>query len=123
MQTATSNPQTNAVAIRESLHLDVSNMTVRRVLHEAGLHRRTPAKKEFLTDQHREGRLRFAQQYVDRPEDFWKRVIWTDEKTFSSGHGRRHCWRRDNTRVSIISEVFAYITSPIQSDMTIRIHK
>ncbi|KAK4316549.1 hypothetical protein Pmani_012324 [Petrolisthes manimaculis] len=101
LQAAEADPQTNAVAIRESLHLDVSERTVRRVLHEAGVHHRTPANKEFLTDQHREGRLRFAQQYVDKPEEFWKRVIWTDVKTFSSSsHGRRHCWRRNDTRYS-----------------------
>ncbi|KAK4309825.1 hypothetical protein Pmani_018586 [Petrolisthes manimaculis] len=99
LQAAETDPQTNAVAIRDSLHLDVCERTVRRVLHEAGVHHRTPAKKEYLNDQHREGRLRFAQQYVDKAEDFWKRVIWTDEKTFSSTcHGRRHCWRWNNTR-------------------------
>ncbi|KAK4306442.1 hypothetical protein Pmani_021738 [Petrolisthes manimaculis] len=101
LQAAEADPQTNAVAIRESLHLDVSERTVRRVLHEAGVHHRTPANKEFLTDQHREGRLLFAQQYVDKPEEFWKRVIWTDEKTFSSScHGKRQCWRRNDTRDS-----------------------
>ncbi|KAK4318814.1 hypothetical protein Pmani_010237 [Petrolisthes manimaculis] len=102
LQAAEADPQTNAVAIRESFHLDVSERTVRRVLHEAGVHQQhhqTPANKEFLTDQHREGRLRFAQQYVDKPEEFWKEVIWTDEKTFSSScHGWRHCWRKNDTR-------------------------
>ncbi|KAK4318145.1 hypothetical protein Pmani_010836 [Petrolisthes manimaculis] len=33
IQAAEADPQTNAVAIRESLHLDVSERTVRRVLH------------------------------------------------------------------------------------------
>ncbi|KAK4307089.1 hypothetical protein Pmani_021106 [Petrolisthes manimaculis] len=69
--------------------LDVSKRSIRRVLHEAGVHDKTSANKELLTDKHREGRLRFAQQYVDKQEDFWKRVVWTDEKTFSHSCNRR----------------------------------
>lgn len=92
-------PHTNAVAIRDELHLDASVWTVRRRLHEAGLHHRVPAAKERLTQQHREGRLHFAREYVNRGDEFWSRCIWTDEKTFSStSHGQLHCWRRNNTR-------------------------
>lgn len=90
---------TNAVAIRDSLQLEVSARTVRRRLHEAGIHHRTPALKERLTEQHRAGRLAFAQLYSEQDEDFWRRAIFTDEKSFSStSHGRQHCWRRNNTR-------------------------
>lgn len=92
-------PFTNAVAVRSRLQLDVSVRTVRRRLHESGLHHRVPAVKERLEDRHREGRLRFAQQYVEENLDFWGRVIFTDEKTFSStNHGRLHCWRINNSR-------------------------
>lgn len=99
LQAAEDNPITNAVKIREELHIDVSNHTVRRRLHEGGLHHRTPAVKEVLSDRHRAMRLHFAQQYVDKDLDFWGRVIFTDEKTFrSTSHGRLHCWRRNDTR-------------------------
>lgn len=64
-----------------------------------GLHHRVPAVKERLEDRHREGRLRFAQQYVDENIDFRGRVSFTDEKTFSSTNfGRLHCWRMKNSR-------------------------
>ena len=42
------NPHTNAVAIRDALHLDVSSVTVRRRLHEAHVHHRMPALKRKL---------------------------------------------------------------------------
>lgn len=98
LQAGETNPHMNAVTIRNSLHPDVCERTVRRVLHEAEVHHRPPAKKEYLNVQHREGRLQFAQQCVDKAEDYWKRMIWMDERTFLSPcHGRLHCWRRNNT--------------------------
>lgn len=99
IQAAENNPFTNARSIREELSLEVSDDTVRRRLHQAGIHHRVSAKKEYLTDAHRAARLAFAQQYVDKGMDFWERTIFTDEKSFSSSnHGKIHLWRRNNTR-------------------------
>lgn len=96
---AKNNPITNAVHIRDVLQLEISARTVRRRLHENGIHHRTPACKEILTEDHRQRRLNFARQYVDQDLDFWKKVIFTDEKTFAStDHGKMHCWRENNTR-------------------------
>lgn len=90
---------TNAVATRERLRLDVSLTTVRRRLHKAGIHHRVPAVKGKLTAQHREWRLRFAEQYVGEDLNFWARVLFSDKKTFNStNHGQLHCWRHNNTR-------------------------
>ncbi|KAG7156753.1 putative Transposable element Tc1 transposase-like 33 [Homarus americanus] len=78
------NPFSNAVAIREALHLDVCAQTVRSCLHEAGKQHRVPA---------------FAQQYVREDPEFWSRVVFTDEKTFAStNHGKIHLWRPNRTR-------------------------
>ena len=75
-------PFTNAVAIRDALHLEVS-----------------AAKKECLTEQHRAARFALSQRYVDVAEEFWNRAIFPDEKIFcSSAHGKIHCWRRNGTR-------------------------
>ena len=99
IEIAESNPHLNAVQIQQALQLSASVDTVRERLHSNGIHHRSPAIKDFLTDKHKQSRLQFAQQYLDKDMDFWSRVIYTDEKTFSSSsHGRRHCWRRDGTR-------------------------
>lgn len=93
------NPHTNAVKIRDVLHLGVSSDTVRRRLHESGVHHRTPALKGKLEERHRLARLEFAQRYAQEGLDFWARVIFSDEKTFvSNTHSRLHCWRPNNTR-------------------------
>jgi transposase len=99
IQEARRNPFSNAVAIRSSLHLAVTPRTVRRRLHEANIHHRIPACKHFLTEQHKEARLHFAQLHANKTQDFWEQIIFTDEKTFrSSDHGKLHCWRPNNTR-------------------------
>ena len=104
-QASEDNPiNNNAVRIGELLHLDVSAHTVRRRLHQQDRHHRTPAIKQALTEEHRANRLLFAQAYVDKDLDFWSRVIFTDEKTFcSTAHGRKHCWRRNNTRYGYLA--------------------
>ena len=99
MEFVNTHPFTNAVDTTAQLNLDVSAQTVRRRWHGAGVHHRIPAEKDVLEARHIEGRLRFAQQYVGKDMSFWGRVVWTDEKTFSSSdHGQLHCWRPNNSR-------------------------
>ncbi|XP_063628190.1 uncharacterized protein LOC134799680 [Cydia splendana] len=70
--------------------------TVRRALHDAGIHCRIPAVKIHLTDAHKAPRLRLAEEM----ENFdFSCVIFADEKTFKSiQHGRKHLWCMNNTR-------------------------
>lgn len=67
---------------------NVSIQTVRHRLMEAGLMERRPAEKNDLTDARKEQRLKFAREHIHYDLDFWRKVIWSDEKTFSSdAHG------------------------------------
>ncbi|KAG8228179.1 hypothetical protein J437_LFUL014414 [Ladona fulva] len=61
-----------------------NSQTVRRRLRFSGLEARRAAVKEILTDAHKQARLAFAQKHIDKSVDFWKTVIFSDEKTFSS---------------------------------------
>lgn len=75
---------------------DTSMDTVRRALHAEGVHHRKPAKKPYLTERHKQERLRFARDYLDFD---WNTAVFSDEKTFkSSQKGRLHLWRKNNTR-------------------------
>ena len=66
----------------------VSIETVRHRLIEAVLAGRRPAVKKDLTDVRKEQRLKFAIEHIHYGLDFWRKVIWSDEKTFSSdAHG------------------------------------
>lgn len=98
-EAAQTNPFTTAVTITQNLNIPISSRTTFWQLNGQGIRHRTPAIKEALTDRHREGRLQFAREYVNKGMDFWSRVVFSDENTFaSSTHGKIHCWRQDNTR-------------------------
>lgn len=76
----------------------ISLSTVRRHLHAANIHRYRPAKKIYLTEEHRRERVRFAQKYLNFD---WENniVIFSDEKTFrSDSDGQQILWRKPNER-------------------------
>lgn len=99
IRTARRSPLTTAVAIKKKIRCRFSVDTVGSVLHRNGLHHRTPASKPFLTDRNKEERLGFALEHLTKGDDFWRKVVYCDEKTFNSdAHGGLHCWRPDNTR-------------------------
>jgi hypothetical protein len=61
----------------------ISAPTVRRRLKERGLSAKTPATGPRLTVGLRKARLEFAQQYVNRGDNEWKNVLFTDESRFN----------------------------------------
>lgn len=73
---AEAHPFETAVAIRDELHMDASSVTIRRRLHEGGIHHRNPTIKKKLNERHREGRLPFAQRYIGEGLDFWSSYIY-----------------------------------------------
>ncbi|KAG0723538.1 Transposable element Tc1 transposase [Chionoecetes opilio] len=99
LATVQQNPLTTAVQVKREIGSRFGTATIRKILHKAGIHHRIPASKPFLTQANKEQRLGFALQYLTADDDFWKKVVFCDEKTFSSdAHGSLHCWRPDNTR-------------------------
>ncbi|KAG8238686.1 hypothetical protein J437_LFUL016565 [Ladona fulva] len=77
-------PFLTAEEARCAVGLSISSQTVRRKLRFSGLEARRAAVKEILTDAHKQARLVFAQKHVHKSIDFWKTVVFSDEKTFSS---------------------------------------
>ena len=50
---------------------------------------RIAAIKDILTEEHRAARLHFARRYVNYPLEFWRWIVFTDEKSWSSAaHGQ-----------------------------------
>lgn len=99
VEMAEKNPFIASTTIQQNIGVNLSKDTIRNRLHEAGFKSRTPAEKEMLTRLHKEKRLTFSENFVEKGLDYWARIIFTDEKTFSStDHGKIRCWRRKNTR-------------------------
>ncbi|GFW75516.1 transposable element Tcb2 transposase [Trichonephila clavipes] len=77
----------------------MSAQTVRNVLHNDGLKARTPRKKPYISEVNRKRRLEFARKYKNKPMDFWKRVISSDESKFEifTSPSIRKIWRKNKT--------------------------
>ncbi|CAH2011991.1 unnamed protein product [Acanthoscelides obtectus] len=82
--------------MRDRLGLQCHRTTVGRYLHKEGIHRRIPAVKPLLTEDHRKRRLQFCQENLNRD---WSTVVFSDEKIFCTNTDYRPpLWRRNNTR-------------------------
>ncbi|XP_046986174.1 uncharacterized protein LOC124556228 [Schistocerca americana] len=77
-------PFVNARQSQQTLGLNVSSKTVTRRVREGGLRAKSAAVKEALTVSQREACLAFATENGDKPLQFWRRMIFTHEKVFST---------------------------------------
>ena len=68
---------------QETNNVQVHPSTVRRRLIAAGLKGCKARKKPLVTEKQRRNRLKWAQQYKTWTVDQWKRVLFSDESTFS----------------------------------------
>ncbi|KAK8783000.1 hypothetical protein V5799_015659 [Amblyomma americanum] len=81
-------PFQTANEIMENTGVNAHPATVRNRLKEAGLHSRVAAQKPFLNSTHKTKRLQFA-EHASWTSEEWKRVIFTDESTFSTKQAQR----------------------------------
>jgi hypothetical protein len=85
--------------VRDLLNLDISIKTISKRISESGLFSRIAAKKGLLTEQHKQRRLEFANQFVNWPIDNWFHTICVDECTFcTTNEGLVRVWRPLGTR-------------------------
>ena len=62
-----------------SLHVD----TIRKRAHEVELFGRVARKKAYVNKINRGKRLKFAKEMLEKPVDFWKNVVWSNESKFN----------------------------------------
>ncbi|KAK3525993.1 hypothetical protein QTP70_011807 [Hemibagrus guttatus] len=58
---------------------NISRQTVQRTLHTAGFQGRRQRRTPLLNIRHTKARLAFANAHLDKEEDFWSSVLWSDE--------------------------------------------
>ncbi|GFW98994.1 transposable element Tcb1 transposase [Trichonephila clavipes] len=77
----------------------VSAETVRNVIRHAGYSSRVARKKPFISLQNQKKRLEFAKTQQLKTDNFWKKVIFSDENKFNifGSDGRHTVWRKPNT--------------------------
>ncbi|KAK3508901.1 hypothetical protein QTP70_013731 [Hemibagrus guttatus] len=57
----------------------VSAETIRRTLHQIGLHGCRPRRKPHLKTMHKKARKQFAEDKQTKDMDYWNHVLWYDE--------------------------------------------
>ncbi len=57
----------------------VSAQTIRRTLHQIGLHGCRPRRKPFLKMMHKKAHKQFAEDKQTKDMDYWNHVLWSDE--------------------------------------------
>lgn len=89
-------------ATMEERGVHVSISTLRNILRKNGYHGRVIRKKFFVNKTNREKRLQFAKKYINKDNDFWNKVIFSDESKFNifGSDGRRTVWRKKNCELN-----------------------
>ena len=79
--------------------IEVSKDTIKRSLNRTGLLSRSPRKTPLLKPRHVKDRLKFVNEYQCKSEDFWNKVIWSDETKIElfGRNMRTRVWREKGT--------------------------
>lgn len=90
----TTAPQITA-ELNASMREPVSVKTVRRALHDEGIHGRAAIAKPLLTPRNVKQRVQWCKDHRTWTLDAWKHVIWSDESSFTvfPTSGRVYVWR------------------------------
>ena len=98
LRKVTNNPMTTRAHLQSELAsqgVQFSKKTIVRELNRTGIRSYTP----LLTVKHVRSRLKFAKDHLDKWNEFWERVIWSDEikiELFGRNEAR-HVWRKRGT--------------------------
>jgi transposase len=86
--------------IKIQLKLSISERTIRNRLNENGFYSYFTVKKPFISEKNRKARLKFARDHKDKPVEFWRKVLWSDESPFVLRfQGKERVWRLANERL------------------------
>ena len=69
--------------IKRELGITVRANTIRNRLHEIGWYGRVARKKSYINKIHRGKRIAYAKMMMEKPYDYWKHVLWSNESKFN----------------------------------------
>ena len=93
------NPFDNAVVAANRTQFPLSVRVAQRRIRLSEIRSRIAAPKPFLKQCHKNQRVGFALQYLPENLNFWKNVIFSDEKVFQScSNGRIRVYRPIRSR-------------------------
>ncbi len=77
-------------------HQPISAQTIRRTLHQIGLHGCRLRRKPLQKMMHKKARKQFAEDKQTKDMDYWNHVPWSDETKINvfGSDGVKHVWRQ-----------------------------
>nr|XP_012151015.1 PREDICTED: uncharacterized protein LOC105663861 [Megachile rotundata] len=89
-------PKIRAQLVETNINVP-STQTIRRVLHAAENYGRVARKLPYLSKTNLKKRMQFYESHMLQTDDFWKRILWTDESMIRMkySHGRIYVWRNE----------------------------
>lgn len=102
LKEVSNNPRMSSRDLQVSLatiDVKVHASTIRKRLNKFALHGRCARRKPLLSKKNIRARLKFAREHLEKDQNFWNNVLWTDEsKVELFGHSKsRHVWRKTKT--------------------------
>ena len=97
------NPRISAAKIvgnvKNMFGKDIHKDTIRKHLKKSGYHGRVARRKPYISETNRKKRVAFAKEYINKPLEFWNRVIFSDESKYCifGIKGRQIVWRKNST--------------------------
>lgn len=73
----------------QKARVDVAFRTIQRALAKEGLKYRPAIQRPKLTEEHARKRLQMAQEFLEKPDEWWHRVVFSDETTVQRGRGAK----------------------------------
>jgi hypothetical protein len=85
-----------AKIIQEKFNKKVSSKTIIRYISLGGLKAGIPRKVPYISEKNKKERLAFAKKYINKPNSFWKKVLWSDETKINlfGSDGCTRVWKR-----------------------------
>jgi hypothetical protein len=82
---------------KSQFNKDISFRTISRELHKDGLKGRIAKQKPYISEKNRKARLNFANEHINKPIEFWHKIMWSDESKFElMGKRKKWVFRKDN---------------------------
>ncbi|GFX11600.1 transposable element Tc1 transposase [Trichonephila clavipes] len=83
------------IDFKKTLHED----TLKKILKKAGYHGHVARKKPNISVMNMQKRLDFVSEHVNKPLQFWEKVLFSDESKFCifGIKGRKLVWRKQDT--------------------------
>lgn len=96
------NPFTTSTEVKNTLQevgVSVSKSTIKRRLNESKYRGFNTRCKPFISPKNRQARLDFAKKHLNKPAQFWKSVLWTDETKINlyQNDWKKKVWRKKGT--------------------------